>query len=258
MESRSHEIESAVEGTCKWFFRHKTYASWVDCSRGLLWIKGKPGSGKSTLLKYALENYQPQDHILVLSFSSTAAGDELQRTPLGLFRSLLHQILSQDPNALPDLVQIFKKRCIEIGEPGVKWQWHERELRRIFHAALLLILEVRSIVLFVDALDECGERNAVSLAEDFKSTIDSATIQSADSNNFHICFACRHYPILSLDDIFEISLENENREDISILVKEQLDLFCSRTSSRDPRVDYRSCFGRLHVGASCDRAGSEA
>src|SRR6266567_3286960 len=131
MENRSHDIGRAVAGTCEWLLTHETYKSWALCDRRLLWIKGKPGSGKSTLLKYGLDNCgrMPgvEDSDLVLWFFFHGRGDELQRVPLGLFRSLLHQVLRQAPDALPDLVDIFEKRRKENGEPGKQWHWHPEE-----------------------------------------------------------------------------------------------------------------------------------
>ncbi|SPJ72133.1 uncharacterized protein FTOL_01861 [Fusarium torulosum] len=44
----------------------------------------------------------------ILSFFFHGRGSELQKTPLGLFRSLLHQLLDQVSEALIGLVAIFQ------------------------------------------------------------------------------------------------------------------------------------------------------
>ncbi|KLU84520.1 hypothetical protein MAPG_03561 [Magnaporthiopsis poae ATCC 64411] len=225
MRNRSHDIDRAVTGTCEWLLKHEKYRSWAACDRGLLWIKGKPGSGKSTLLKYALDNGavpKAGNTTVVLSFFFHDRGHELERTPLGLYRSLLHQLLSQMPNALPDLVDTFEKNRKEIGQPGEGWHWHREQLQRFFELSLPNVLKARSIWLFVDALDECGERNAVDLVKWFESLL---------RNPFRICFTCRHYPILALDGAFEICLENENRDDISTYVQDQLSASHIRSST---------------------------
>jgi len=223
MDSRSQNIDYAAKGTCEWLLQHDTYKSWVTCDQDLLWIKGKPGSGKSTLLRYALDNVMVASNIggnaLVLSFFFHGRGAELQRTPLGLFRSLLHQLLSRVPSASPDLVATFQQRRNTIGAPGEKWQWYLRELQDFFRSSLLKVLENRSVWLFIDALDECGERNAVNLVRHFKTLLQE--LLSPDSQ-FRICFACRHYPILDRDFKFEICLEHENMQDISTYVMAQL------------------------------------
>ncbi|RYP57435.1 hypothetical protein DL770_010675 [Monosporascus sp. CRB-9-2] len=225
MNDRFNDIDSAQSGTCEWLLAHQTYRIWATCERGLLWIKGKPGSGKSTLLQYALKNVMVASNIgdgaLVLSFFFHGRGAELQKTPLGLFRSLLHQLLSQVPDALSHLVAIFQERCKTMGEPDGKWKWHPRELQDSFESSLPKVLERRPVWLFVDALDECGEEDAVRLALGFGSLLKS--LPSAAVGRLHICFSCRHYPIpADLDGALEICLENENGKDISTYVQARL------------------------------------
>ncbi|KAK4039275.1 ankyrin repeat domain-containing protein 17 [Parachaetomium inaequale] len=237
MQDRSLGISRAVAGTCEWLLRHETYKTWAACYRGLLWIKGKPGSGKSTLLKHALGNHASSDGALVLSFFFHGRGDELQKSPLGLFRSLLHQVLGQAPNALQDLVDRFKTKCREHGKAGEDWHWHEEELRLLFESSLPKLLSARSVWLFVDALDECGKDNAVRLVGIFKSLLKSLPSQSTGLGQFRICFSCRHYPILDLDDnVFEICVEHENQDDISTFVDDQLAAFRARTPSTIPAL----------------------
>ncbi|KAK3371759.1 hypothetical protein B0T24DRAFT_579192, partial [Lasiosphaeria ovina] len=235
MQNRSHDIGAAgnaVEGTCEWLLQHKTYSSWAVCDRGLLWIKGKPGSGKSTLLKYALDKYETRDGALVLSFFFHGRGDELQRTPLGLWRSLLHQVLRQAPGALQDLVDEFETKRKQNGKPGEGWHWHEEELWPFFKSSLSKVLKTRPVWLFIDALDECGKENAVRLVGIFKSLLKHLPSQSIGCR---ICFSCRHYPILDSDDsVFEVCTENENQGDISTFVNNQLAEFRARTSSTIP------------------------
>ncbi|KAL7785260.1 hypothetical protein V8C37DRAFT_419985 [Trichoderma ceciliae] len=234
MQNRAHDIERAIIGTCEWLLRHDTYMSWAASYRSLLWIKGKPGSGKSTLLKHVFSNQQSvpdtRDNDLVLSFFFHGRGDELQKTPLGLFRSLLHQILKQAPEALSDLVDTFEQKCKEIGDPPERWQWHPEELWRFFESSLPKILAVRPVWLFVDALDECGETDAVRLALNLKSLLESSPITAV--GGLHICFSCRHYPIPpGLDGVLEICVEDENGEDISAYVRLKLSESSVRNAS---------------------------
>lgn len=231
IQNRSHDIGSAVEGTCEWLPQHKTYSSWAVSDRGLLWIKGKPGSGKSTLLKYALDKneHEARGGALVLSFFFHGRGNQLQKTPLGLWRSLLHQVLRQAPDALQDLVDEFEIKCKQYGDPDKDWHWHEEILCPFFKSSLSKVLKARPVWLFIDALDECGKENALRLVDIFKSLLKHLP---SPSMGCRICFSCRHYPILDLDDsVFEIYAENENQRDISTFVDNQLTTFRTRTSS---------------------------
>ena len=235
MNNRLKDIDIAAESTCEWLLRHPKYNSWVASDRGLLWIKGNPGSGKSTLLRYALDNVMVGSYTVarafVLSFFFHGRGAELQRTPLGLFQSLLYQLLSRVPDELPDLIATFQKYCNDFGE---KWQWHLRDLKDFLKSSLTNILETRSIWLFIDALDESGEKDAKGLVNEFKSLIKTLP---PTRYSLRICFSCRPYPILYLDTTFnEICLEQENGDAIATYVNDRLSDFSWRTSSAIPKL----------------------
>ncbi len=42
--------------------------------------------------------------------------------------------LSQVPDVPPNLIATFQQRCRDVGEPGVKWHWHWRELQSVLRA----------------------------------------------------------------------------------------------------------------------------
>ncbi|KAJ4200305.1 hypothetical protein NW759_015882 [Fusarium solani] len=177
----------------------------------------------------AIPNIRESD--LILSFFFHGRGTDLQKTPLGLFQSLLYQLLREVPDTLSDLMSTFQQRCKTVGKPGEKWQWHSRELQRFFESALLNTLKTRPLWLFVDALDECGQKNAVRLVREFKSLLQGLP---STGSQFHICFTCRHYPILDQTCQFEICLEDENGRDISTYVRARLSVSRELTASTIP------------------------
>lgn len=223
MNDRYNDIAQGAAGTCEWLLQHETYKRWAASDRSLLWLKGKPGSGKSTLLRDLLNRLKAISDIrngtLILSFFFHGRGTELQKTPLGLFRSLLHQ-LQDVPHALSGVVSKFKRQCQTMGIPGQKWEWHRSELQDSFEVALLEALRSTPVLLLVDALDECGEKDARELVKVFVSLLNKHT--STESKELRICFTCRHYPVLSLDHVFEIWAEKENDADISVFVNSEL------------------------------------
>ena len=101
MDTRHYAIEPAFKDTCTWLFESPEYMNWERRERvvdynGVLWLKGKPGSGKSTLMKQAVQrtkNSLPCSCTLILYYYFNARGSELEKTLLGLFRSLLHQLV---------------------------------------------------------------------------------------------------------------------------------------------------------------------
>nr|XP_036587170.1 ankyrin repeat-containing protein [Colletotrichum truncatum]KAF6797901.1 ankyrin repeat-containing protein [Colletotrichum truncatum] len=218
IDGRQNKIEAAAADTCEWLFVHKNLKQWASQSRGLLWIKGKPGSGKSTLMKHALERALSVygADAFVLSFFFHGRGHELQRTPLGFFRSLLHQLLQLAPGAVRDLVDHFEIRSKTVGEPGVKWQWDQRPLQTFLESSLTKVLQRFPVVIFVDALDECDEQSAVALIDYLKDLL--AKIPPTNLR-FGICFSSRHYPVLELKSGLTILLDTENTKDITTYIR---------------------------------------
>ena len=135
MNSRGSEIEPAAQGTREWLLRHPNYISWISQPPGLLWIKGKPGAGKSTLMKFTLDALDPSElrsrTIFTVSFFFHGRGAEIQKTPEGLFKSLLHQLLQRFPKSLSNAVQIFKSRYSSMGKHGEKWNWASKGATRL-------------------------------------------------------------------------------------------------------------------------------
>ncbi|PWI63976.1 hypothetical protein PCL_00821 [Purpureocillium lilacinum] len=221
MLSRS-QMDGAATGTCEWIHQDPEYTRWASSSRGLLWIKGNPGSGKSTFLKYLKDvttDRNKDKNALILAFFFHGRGTELQRTALGLFRTLLHQ-LGEVPDVMSDVVRTFQERCKTFGKPGEKWQWHWRELRNFFVSSLSKTLQTRPVWLFIDALDECGKETAVKLAEDFQSLL--KRLPATGLKDCRICFTCRPYPILDPECLFEICLHRVNGDDILKYVRARL------------------------------------
>ncbi|KAJ5128266.1 ankyrin repeat-containing protein, partial [Penicillium atrosanguineum] len=222
IDSRQSRIEDAATGTCEWLLRHKTLAQWSRQHRGLLWLRGKPGSGKSTVMKYALRElpaiYDAEP--ITISFFFHARGHELQKSPLGLFRSFLHQILRRVPGALRDMIAYFDEQQRTIGEVGKQWTWELQILHSFLESSLPRILERFPVTLYIDALDECGEEPAVKLIAFF---IHLLSVLPSAGSRLGIFFSCRDYPVLELQEGLTIQLDAENEDDIKTFVRTQLD-----------------------------------
>jgi len=124
------------------------------------------------------------------------------------------------PSALSNLVQDFKRNCEAKGNPGEKWNWHEAELRGFLKQSIPKILEEHSIRVFVDAIDEGGDRVARELVREFQSLVAEPCTKS--NSTFLICFTCRHYPIIEFEGEAKICVEKENYEDIVTYVRGRL------------------------------------
>ncbi|ORY59167.1 uncharacterized protein BCR38DRAFT_445802 [Pseudomassariella vexata] len=208
IDARQRSIRTAHNKTCKWLLDAPEWRDWLNTKKledhhGFLWIKGKPGTGKSTLMEfassYAFENMDGEMSIIAFFFS--ARGGELEKTTIGLYRSLLSQLLAQRP----ELECILELPGIPRGDGPLRPQWTIESLTLLLRHAIKK-LGTLPLICFIDALDECDEtqiREMISVLESC-----SKTARSAESR-LHICLASRHYPHITIEKGLEITLERQ-------------------------------------------------
>ncbi|KAL7957950.1 hypothetical protein V8C34DRAFT_168036 [Trichoderma compactum] len=100
IDARLHNISPVLPGTCEWVFELPLFQKWYDHTErdnGLLWIKGNPGTGNSTLMKHIFQHLQSQETYVIAAYCFNARGAELEKTPLGMLRSLLFQVIINEP-----------------------------------------------------------------------------------------------------------------------------------------------------------------
>lgn len=93
MNYRRQDTQRAYAKTCGWITRHQSYTTWLEDGVGILWIKGKLGSWKSTLMEFLLRDFEKQalyQESIQLSFFLHSRGTILQKSRLGMYRSLLY------------------------------------------------------------------------------------------------------------------------------------------------------------------------
>ncbi|KAK4194116.1 hypothetical protein QBC40DRAFT_270361 [Triangularia verruculosa] len=175
IDARLHDIAAAYRGTCDWLFSTTQFQKWRDRAdlpdhNGVLWIKGKPGAGKSTLMKYALRHCKVfANHLIVADtphFFNTR-GEILEKTPLGMLRSIVYQLLEKDNTLYERFRSLYKKqRMYKEGE------WPKP-------------------LLLINVLDEYDERDVRDIV-DFLKSLSIDTVQTGIT--LRIYLSSRHYP----------------------------------------------------------------
>jgi ankyrin repeat protein len=203
MDFRQAAIDPAHAETCQWIFEQERFSRWRDpafrnSNHGLLWIKGKPGSGKSTLMKCILERLEHEAECAVVAFFFNARGGGLEHSLEGCYRSLLHQLLDQAPRLRTYL------RITSIPTDGQHW---ELAAIRNYLREAVLHLRHESLVLMVDALDECDLQEIRDMVYFLDSLATSTALQGI---SFNICLASRHYPNVSIRLCEKLIVENED------------------------------------------------
>lgn len=211
MGFRLDTVNPAHADSCHWVLDTGEFKRWRDpklrdSHHGFFWIKGKPGAGKSTIMKYLYEHVQDQKlDFVVLAFFFNARGELLEKSVEGMWRSLLHQLLSMVPEC---------RKIIETSDSNeIEKTWEVATLRESFRKALLCLRD-RKVICFIDALDECCDQND---ARDMVAFLENVT-QSTHQNkvSFYTCFASRHYPNIAVAHSEEIIMEKEKSHEADI------------------------------------------
>ncbi|KAL9570443.1 hypothetical protein ACKAV7_005451 [Fusarium commune] len=208
IDSRKTTIKTAYSKTCRWFLKHPDYLDWLDSEKrpqhhGFLWIRGKPGAGKSIIMKFIYTKMKKSDipmKALTASFFFNARGGLLEKSVLGMYRSLLLQLLE----GFPDLQRILDDDDLisrnQVACPPLN------VLKDLFRS-VASSLGKRSFTCFVDALDECDEQQVKDMVYFFEELAE----QCVENNvRFQVCFPSRHYPYVDIKSGIRLILEGQD------------------------------------------------
>jgi hypothetical protein len=162
-----------------------------------------------------MEVVAPSDTI-VLSFFFYASGTELQNSILGFFRSLLFQLLDQDEDSRSAFMKICRQHYKSGRRVNSQFKWHPVELEVHFQKFVIGCSARRNIFIFVDALDECEDRDRdrlISFLHNLRCSVQSK------KNRPWIITSCRPYPDGQIKADFQIRLEKENQNDVQSFVE---------------------------------------
>ncbi|KAI8954389.1 hypothetical protein F4801DRAFT_575466 [Xylaria longipes] len=214
MDARQISIQSAYAETCSWLLEKAEYVDWIDATkfdqhRGFLWVKGKPGTGKSVLLKYALANLRTTaSNRIQISFFFNARGNELEKSTIGMYRSLLVQLYEK----LPRLQRAFDALGLSPTVATESLAGSIESLKDLFEQTIRL-LGTTPIVCCVDALDECDDSQARDMVAFFHRLGD---ISKAINVRFWVFFTSRHYPHITITKGLHLVLESQKGHDRDI------------------------------------------
>ncbi|KAH8670660.1 hypothetical protein BGZ61DRAFT_483008 [Ilyonectria robusta] len=208
IDARHANIKAAYAKTCRWFLKNPDYVDWLDPAKlsqhhGFLWINGKPGAGKSTLMKFVYTHAKKKaaGNAATLAFFFNARGDDLEKSIVGMHRSLLLQLLEK----LPDLQEVLDDSDYSPGNRSGHRTWEVEELQGLFSQAVEKLGQ-RRVTCFIDALDECDESQVVAMVGFFEDLAEHAV---QNQSKLYICFSSRHYPYVDIRTGRRLTLEDQ-------------------------------------------------
>ena len=253
---RGDNLPAAHRDTFSWIFaghlpdhsREITFVRWLSHENTTFWVNGKAGSGKSTLMKFLsshattmrhLKQWAGEQQLITSRFFFWNSGTSLQKSQIGLLRSILFEILRQ----CPELVgQVREAREQLIGRSNLKkapktthspeeitstashfsepWTWGHEELIWVYQ----FIVEKKTaskFCFFIDGLDEYKAEGA----RDHQDLIRTIRLL-ASSPNIKLCVSSRPWVVFSdafgSDDQWVLKLEDLTKTDIHQYVFDKL------------------------------------
>jgi hypothetical protein len=222
IDARHATIQDAHSETCRWLLDRPEYKDWLSPEKvsehhGFFWIKGNPGTGKSTIMKFALASTKrTMAEAIFIKFFFNARGAELEKTVLGMYRSLLFQLLDE----LQDLQDVFALLPPKLSDSETSHVWDVGALQSLFGHAVKR-LGRRSLVCFIDALDECDEDQIRTMITFFEHLGDLGVTSEL---RLRICLSSRHYPHITISHGISLVLEYQagHKDDIAKYVNGKL------------------------------------
>lgn len=213
MYVRAEQIDLPHVGTLTWLHvqgeHGPGFVHWLKDSQDAFWIQGKPASGKSTVMKHLVTNQETSniltDWIIVGLFFSDRGG-QIERSWIGMLRSMLYQLASQVPDLLPTIITFCQPSRGSINFPrsniepvrSSEFMWSVEKLE----AALLACKSHQGVkfrtCFFIDALDEHqGDHKEMG------NFLRKLAVPSLDSSQalIKVCVASR--PLNQLKDLFD-------------------------------------------------------
>ena len=222
LDTRHLTIRTAHSETCDWLLRTPIYRDWLDVTKvkdhhGFLWIKGKPGTGKSTIMKFALAHVrETMAGKVVIAYFFNARGAHLERSTVGTYRSLLLQLLER----IPVLQEIIRSAVLSARSITADYRWSDKELESLLEQAIKHIGDSH-VICFIDALDECEDRQIRSMISFFERI---SQLAASERLHLHVCFSSRHYPEITIKRGLSLALETQegHTHDITNYVESEL------------------------------------
>lgn len=227
---RSPAAPQPLAGTCRWFFQQDRFSDWLSSGtrQGLLWVTGDSGSGKTLLSKFVADNLgeyvrsQLSPPIFGLVTVCYFSCDQVFSSETGgvkMLSTLLYQILIEHEELSGHAIRQWGKKDQPLLE-------NFDTLWKVFIATLKDIRLGYTIIIIIDAIDECKEATQQLYVEEFRSLLRTECV----GPKMRILFTSQRSMVLksSFYDVPNIHLDDAPfsgyvSEDVNMFIKHELD-----------------------------------
>ncbi|KAH6959344.1 prion-inhibition and propagation-domain-containing protein [Fusarium avenaceum] len=233
-EDRRFNVKEAHYKTLRWaldppnsYMEWDDLGSWLQDTRSIYWISGKAGSGKSTLMKYLLsqsrmlellDKWACNSSIALASFFFYALGRPEQKSQSGLLRSLLYQLLKQDPESIEiTLPNMWQEACTNTDKDPLKLLVPSiAEMATALSDYCASCDASKKLFFMIDGADEYegGDLDAVKFITDLGAFSNVKILVSSRPRPAYVA-AFEHKPRLNLQDLTRGDITSYVSENIS-------------------------------------------
>ncbi|PLN76738.1 hypothetical protein BDW42DRAFT_198819 [Aspergillus taichungensis] len=234
MDDRHHMIEEKAHATLQWVFNPPTaiqpqwtaVSAWLECRDGLYWVSGKAGSGKSTLMKWLLHHDRTNEllkswagskRLLKARYFFWGSGTDMQKSLVGLLRSLLYDLLRQLTDPI-FIISASRWRSYDL-ELAHFPAWSSRDLVKAIRSFLQHSADDAKVCLFIDGLDE------LSGDDEERLEVLGLLKELSHHSNVKVCVSSRPWEIFkeAFADCPQLRLEDLTRNDIRDYITERFE-----------------------------------
>ncbi|KAF7555937.1 hypothetical protein G7Z17_g1815 [Cylindrodendrum hubeiense] len=212
MSYRYQSVDSPFGETFEWILdldgtsaEATKFIQWLSSGDGVFHICGKLGAGKSTLMKKLCEHERTKTELekwskanggrklIIANFFFYALGsDPRQKSLIGLYRTLLHQILTTSPGLIQNLLPDQWTRALSQQKTQSSYEILDDDIKRAFER-LSKQQESNSLgehcfSFFIDGLDEYQTTTSIDRREMVRPLINLA---NSAPDSFKICVSSR-------------------------------------------------------------------
>ena len=218
--------------TCNWIFELEEYKDWRSSTESsLLWVSGVAGLGKSILMSTVVDEIQRalrEDQFCSAQYFFCSAGDESTRQVDRIKKQLLYQLYrmaqSDESSDILDksndiVTNFLGKKDSASSQPGSQQKKSEKTSGfEDAYSSLAKALD-KKILLVIDALDECVDRQDAGILKTLQNTLLASDLP------LKILICSRPEPDI-VDDLVgkpAIKVEDHNGPDIERAAKAKLE-----------------------------------
>ena len=242
MDKRKADITETFAESYQWIFNEPLGDGWTNLPRWLssgediYLIVGNEGSGKSTMMKYILTREDTLEHLkqwagpiplLTVAFFFWRNGTRLEKSEEGLWRTVLHSALDQQPHLMPvvfpaEWARLYLSASSENAELNLGLgAWDVKNLREAFHRLVTQTQLPLKLFILIDGIDEHVHESG---EDRFAEIIQFLGTEISESNNAKALISSRPLDALEQSGIHPGMIVHDlNRADIENYVRTSLE-----------------------------------